>query len=104
MEAMTDCSAISKHATTVSNFLFIYASQFHMTVRVGRTKAVPPYREPRLLRERYGFQAVADKTQRKAVPCCRHSGSVKGIGGGWRTQTGATQSEHTEDQKEFINP
>lgn len=26
---MTDCSA-SKHATTVSNFLFIYSSQFHM--------------------------------------------------------------------------
>lgn len=104
MEAMTDCSAISKHATTVSNFLFIYASQFHMTVHVGRTKAIPPYRGPRLLRERYGFQAVADKTQRKAVPCCRHSGSVKGMGGGQRTQTGATQSEHTEDQKEFISP
>lgn len=75
-----------------------------MTVHVGRTKAIPPYREPRLLREKYEFQAIADKTQRKAVPCCRHSGSVKGIAGGWRTQTGGTQLEHTEDQKEFISP
>ena len=75
-----------------------------MTVHAGHTKAITPYRELRLLRERGGVQDVAEKTQRKAVPCCRCSGSVKGIGVGWRTQTGGTQSEHTEDQKELISP